>query len=100
MLQSQLIENIIDKLKEVQGLKAIVLGGCRASGTERPDSDIDLALYYSQNAPLDIDRIKSIAAQLNDFPNPVVTDLGGWGKWVNGGAWLTIEGQRVDFLYR
>jgi hypothetical protein len=22
------------------------------------------------------------------------------GPWVNGGAWLTIGGQRVDFLYR
>jgi hypothetical protein len=29
-----------------------------------------------------------------------VTEPGGWGAWVNGGAWLTIEGQRVDFLYR
>ncbi len=100
MLQSQLIENIVDKLKDVQGLKAIVLGGSWASDTQRPDSDIDLALYYGQDAPLDIDHIKGIAAQLNDFPNPVVTDLGGWGKWVNGGAWLTIKGQRVDFLYR
>jgi hypothetical protein len=26
--------------------------------------------------------------------------LGGWGEWVNGGAWLTIDGQRLDFLYR
>src|SRR5215813_5854012 len=23
-----------------------------------------------------------------------------WGPWVNGGAWLTIAGQRVDFLSR
>src|SRR5262249_36055356 len=23
-----------------------------------------------------------------------------WGSWVNGGAWLTIGGQRVDFIYR
>jgi hypothetical protein len=30
----------------------------------------------------------------------VVTDFYGWGPWVNGGAWLTIGGQRVDFLYR
>lgn len=25
---------------------------------------------------------------------------GGWGPVVNGGAWLTIEGQRVDLCYR
>src|SRR5215813_10478485 len=23
-----------------------------------------------------------------------------WGPWVNGGAWLTIGGQRVDLIYR
>lgn len=30
----------------------------------------------------------------------MVTDFYGWGPWVNGGAWLTVGGQRVDFLYR
>jgi hypothetical protein len=30
----------------------------------------------------------------------VVTDFYGWGAWVNGGAWLTVGGQRVDFIYR
>jgi hypothetical protein len=29
-----------------------------------------------------------------------LTELGGWGTWVNGGAWLIIGGQRVDWLYR
>jgi hypothetical protein len=30
----------------------------------------------------------------------VVTDFYEWGPWVNGGAWLTICGKRVDFVYR
>jgi hypothetical protein len=30
----------------------------------------------------------------------VVTDFHGWGPWVNGGGWLTVGGQRVDFVYR
>lgn len=42
MPQTQLLETIIDKLKDAQGLKAIILGGSWASGTRRPDSDIDL----------------------------------------------------------
>jgi hypothetical protein len=29
-----------------------------------------------------------------------VTALYEWGPWVNGGAWLTVDGQRVDLLYR
>ena len=41
-----------------------------------------------------------MAEALNDTPRPTVTGFGGWGQWVNGGAWLTVRGQRVDFLYR
>jgi hypothetical protein len=29
-----------------------------------------------------------------------VTALGEWGPWINGGAWLTVDGRRVDLLYR
>jgi len=29
-----------------------------------------------------------------------VTEIGGWGPWINGGGWLTISGARVDLLYR
>jgi hypothetical protein len=43
---------------------------------------------------------KQVAQCLNDTPNPVVTQIGGWGAWVNGGSWLTIGGQRTDLLYR
>jgi predicted nucleotidyltransferase len=95
-----LLQDIVDQLKKVNGLQAIVLGGSWASDTQRPDSDIDLGLFYSESSPLDVTHIKKIALALNDIANPVVTDLGGWGRWVNGGAWLTIQGQRVDFLYK
>lgn len=94
------LQDIVDKLNAVEGLQAIVLGGSWASNTQRPDSDIDLGLYYNEETPLHINQVRKIAYELNDFPNPEVTALGGWGRWVNGGAWLTIKGQRVDFLYR
>lgn len=100
MQHELLLQQIIDHLKPVHGLRAIVLGGSYASGSQRPDSDIDIGLYYDENLSLDIAHIRSIASVLNDTANPTVTDLGGWGIWVNGGAWLTIQGQRVDFLYR
>jgi hypothetical protein len=95
-----LLQQLVDRLKPVHGLRAIVLGGSYASGSQRPDSDIDIGLYYDENQPLDVGHIRSIASRINDAPHPTVTDLGGWGTWVNGGAWLTIQGQRVDFLYR
>jgi predicted nucleotidyltransferase len=94
------LQDIVDQLSKVEGLQAIVLGGSWASGNQRPDSDIDLGLYYYNDAPLDIHHVRKIANKLNDFPDPEVTELGGWGTWVNGGVWLTIKGQRVDFLYR
>jgi Nucleotidyltransferase domain/Domain of unknown function (DUF4037) len=100
MEHPELIEQLVEKIKHVAGVQAIVLGGSWASGDQRPDSDIDIGLYYRENRPLDIQHIRAIAAAANDFPNSVVTEPGQWGRWVNGGAWLTIEGQRVDFLYR
>ncbi|HEY4386805.1 MAG TPA: nucleotidyltransferase domain-containing protein [Ktedonobacteraceae bacterium] len=100
MQHEPLLQQIVDYLQPVRGLRAIVLGGSYASGTARPDSDLDIGLYYYEDRPLAIDRIRSIAATLNDTLNPVVTELGGWGAWVNGGAWLSIGGQRLDFLYR
>ncbi|BCL77908.1 nucleotidyltransferase domain-containing protein [Ktedonobacteria bacterium brp13] len=100
MQHELLLQRLVGALNAVHGLSAIVLGGSYASGSARPDSDIDIGLYYDENRPLDIAQIRSIAALLNDTPDPTVTDIGGWGTWVNGGAWLTIGGQRVDFLYR
>lgn len=100
MQHEPLLQHIIENLKRVQGVRAIVLGGSYAAGTQRADSDIDIGLYYDEERPLDIAHIRSIAATLNDTLDFTVTELGGWGPWVNGGAWLTIQGQRVDFLYR
>jgi hypothetical protein len=100
MQHELLLQRIVQQIEQVRGLRAIVLGGSYASGSQRPDSDLDIGLYYYENQPLDIAHIRAITSALNDAPDPVVTDPGGWGVWVNGGAWLTIEEQRVDFLYR
>lgn len=100
MPQEPLLQSLIARLKDVKNLSAIVLGGSHASGSQRPDSDIDIGLYYHTHTPLDCKQLRAIATALNDTPTPTVTNLGGWGRWVNGGAWLTIQGQRVDFLYR
>ena len=77
-----------------------MLGGSHARGRAQPGSDIDLYLFYSEAAPFSIQGIRELAEDVNDTPGPVVTNFYGWGPWVNGGAWLTIGGQRVDFLYR
>lgn len=85
------------RLVEVPSVVAVVLGGSRARGTHRPDSDFDLGLYY--RGELDVPALRSLAAQVADEPAEL-TEPGGWGPWVNGGGWLTIRGRRVDWLYR
>jgi hypothetical protein len=85
------------ELVSVGGVVAVVLGGSRARGTHRPDSDVDLGLYY--RGKLDVAALRALAAQIADSAADV-TPPGGWGPWVDGGAWLTIQGFRVDWIYR
>lgn len=66
----------------------------------RPGSDIDLGLLYSEAAPFTIQSVRELAEVVNDTAGPVVTNFFEWGPRVNGGAWLTIGRQRVDFVYR
>ncbi|MPZ12892.1 MAG: DUF4037 domain-containing protein [Chloroflexi bacterium] len=98
--QAEIVQRCVDGLSGTRGIAAIALGGSFARGTAGSDSDIDLGLYYWDTAPPDLPAIRSLAADLHDLPDPVVTELYEWGAWVNGGAWLTIEGQRVDLIYR
>ena len=95
-----LLDLIVGRVASVGGVRAIVLGGSYASGTQRPDSDVDFGLYYEASQPIDIAALRIVAEDLNDTPDPVVAEHGGWGRWVDGGAWLTIGGQRVDLIYR
>ncbi|MCX4474979.1 nucleotidyltransferase domain-containing protein [Streptomyces cellulosae] len=91
------ITRIAHRLQEADGVVAVALGGSRARGTHRPDSDVDLGLYY--RAPLDTEALRRLAAELSG-DTVEVTEPGGWGPWVNGGAWLTVEGTPVDWIYR
>ena len=98
--QSDLVSSLAEQLAAIRGIKAVVLGGSYARGRARPGSDIDLGLLYSEAGPFSIASLRELAERVNDSPWPVVTDFYGWGPWVNGGAWLTVGGQRIDFLYR
>ena len=98
--QRELVSSLAKRLSGISGIKAVVLGGSHARGRAQAGSDIDLYILYSEAAPFSTLCIRELAEAVNDTPAPVVTDFYGWGPWVNGGAWLTIGGQRVDFLYR
>jgi predicted nucleotidyltransferase len=98
--QRELVSSLAQRLGAIRGIQAVVLGGSHARGRAQPGSDIDLYLFYSEAAPFAIQGLRALAEAVNDTADPVVTDFYGWGRWVNGGAWLTIGGQRVDFVYR
>lgn len=98
--QTALLDTLVNRLRDVRGIAAIVLGGSHARGAARPDSDLDIGILHDPATPLDTAAPRLLAAEVNDAPDPVVTEINAWGKWVDGGAWLTIGGQRVDFLYR
>lgn len=98
--QRELVSSLVERLGAINGMQAVVLGGSHARGRAKPESDIDLGLFYSEASPFSIQQIGELAEAVNDTANPVVTNFYGWGAWVNGGAWLTIGGQRVDFIYR
>jgi hypothetical protein len=96
MQDSELIA-LAERLREVRGVVAVVLGGSRARGTHRPDSDYDVGLYY--RGELDMAALGKLAAGYGDTPVEV-TARGGWGPWVDGGGWFTVGGERVDWIYR
>src|SRR5688572_22035902 len=95
-----LTKRIVNEVKHVEGVQAIVLGGSRARRTHTSSSDIDLGIYYHPDDPLDLVALSRIATQLGDEHRAdVITEIGGWGPWINGGGWLKVEAHPVDFLY-
>ena len=96
-----IISTIIDRLKQIDGVSALVLGGSRARGTENPNSDIDIGIYYNANNGLDIAQLRRVTSILDDDNRGnLLTEIGGWGPWINGGGWLKVNQKPVDFLYR
>ena len=84
---------VAERLSGVPGVIAVALGGSRAAGTARPDSDWDFSLYYrGQFEPADLRAL--------GWPGEI-SPVGGWGGGVfNGGAWLRTGGRPVDVHYR
>lgn len=88
-----------DALASVPGIVAIVLGGSRARRTHHEASDVDLGLYYRAEG-LDLDALARASRAFSDTGQVEIVGPGGWGPWVNGGGWLTVNGTPVDWILR
>jgi Nucleotidyltransferase domain len=87
------LDYVADRLMALPRVEAVALGGSRATGTNRPDSDWDFAVYY--RGDFDPQDLRDLG-----WPGQV-SEIGGWGGGVyNGGAWLTIDGRKADVHYR
>lgn len=87
------LDGLAAELSALPGVSAVTLGGSRAQGRARVDSDWDLGVYYRG----DFDP-----ADLRALGHPgEVSELGEWGGGVfNGGAWLRVHERAVDVHYR
>jgi hypothetical protein len=83
------VAEVVDQLADASGVAAVVLGGSRATGAATPESDWDLGLYY--RGQLDLSPLRALGE---------VHPPGSWGRLMNGGAWLTVDGTRVDVQLR
>lgn len=97
MLDGIQLRRMARDLSAVHGVRAVALGGSRARGTHRPDSDVDLGLYYEDD--VDREALGQLAARWAGEPIRVAPS-GGWGPWMDSGAWLAIEGTAVDWILR
>jgi predicted nucleotidyltransferase len=86
-------DRVAARLVALPTVQAVALGGSRAAGRQRPDSDWDFAIYY--RGEFDPQTLRDIGW------TGEVSEIGGWGGGVfNGGAWLQVEDRRVDVHYR
>ena len=87
MLPTSLVP-LLEVLKTVPGIRAIVVGGSRARGSWDAVSDTDLGLYYDPQYPPAVEALDQVAATYDDRKQSgLVTEIGGWGPWINGGGW-------------
>ncbi|WP_063196431.1 nucleotidyltransferase domain-containing protein [Bradyrhizobium sp. AT1] len=101
MPHDPLLTRLASAFRDVPGVAAIVLGGSRARGSAHPTSDYDIGLYFTAASPLDTERLRTAAKEIADDPAATnVTPIGEWGPWIVGGAWLSVQGRKVDLLYR
>lgn len=91
---------IVDSLAKIRGINAISLGGSQSRNESDENSDYDIGIYYDADT-LDLVMLEGRLKELDDnHRENVLNTPGQWGPWINGGAWLTVDGTPIDILLR
>jgi hypothetical protein len=83
------VADLCAALRAIGGVEAVTVGGSRATGTADAASDWDIGLYYRGQPDF------SALTRHGELHPP-----GAWGRIMNGGAWLSLGGLKVDVLLR
>jgi predicted nucleotidyltransferase len=86
------VQGLADALGRLDGVVAVSLGGSRAQGTHHEGSDWDLGLY--SRGTIDAHAVRALGH------DGYVSEPGEWAPFMYGGAWLRVDGLKVDILYR
>jgi hypothetical protein len=86
------MRDLAERLRHLPGVVAVTLGGSGATEAAPGEGHWDFGLYY--RGRLSADDVRALG-----FEGEVV-EPGARGRLANGGASLTVEGQRVDLRYR
>ncbi|WP_337969851.1 nucleotidyltransferase domain-containing protein [Virgibacillus salexigens] len=101
MTVQMIINQLCKELNGISGIVGVVLGGSRARGTNHDTSDIDIGIYYDESSGFDVKEVSRIATKIDDeHRENLVTALGDWGSWINGGGWIVVQGYHVDLIFR
>lgn len=92
MDDDEFLDRVIGACRRVEGAEAVALGGSRARGDHRPDSDWDFAVYY--RGRIDVEAFENLG-----WPGRVFRPFD-WGQVMYGGAVFDLDGRHFDIHYR
>lgn len=92
MTDEEFIAEVVAACRRIPNAVAVGLGGSRARGDHRADSDWDFAVYY--RGPIDVRPLEQIG-----WEGRVYLPFE-WGQVMYGGAVFDLDGRHFDIHYR
>jgi len=92
VIDEEFIETVVAACRRLPTAEAVNLGGSRARGDHRPDSDWDFAVYY--RGDIDVGVFEELGWTGRVF-RPFE-----WGRVMYGGAVFDLDGRHFDIHYR